>query len=68
MDRGSAKKESVFNIFIRIFAYFLYFTIFFYVEQIKNFVFQVEIKIAKTKIPKTMLTGYIASVLFGHTR
>ena len=33
----------------------------------KKFVFQVEIKIADTKTPKTMLTECIASVFPGHS-
>ena len=64
---GGCKKSLFFNIFTRIFAYFPDFTIFSFLEQIKESVFYVEIKIANTKTTKTMLTECIASALSRYT-
>ena len=60
-NRGSAKKDSVFQLFHTYFCLLPHFTTFFNTEQISSFI-KVDMKITNTKNPHTMLTEYTASV------
>ena len=56
---GLQERVSFFNIFTRIFPYFLYFMIFSYVEQIRKICLLGRKKVANAKTTKTMLAELI---------
>ena len=63
---GLQRKSLFFNIYASIFAHFLHFMIFSYVEQIEKLVFHVEIRIASIKNSMQCLL-YILHHCSGHT-